>query len=121
MFYLVKNACVQKWNVFCSTEAPLRDFLRLAVISREITAISREIIWPKSKTNKSVCPKLTEVGEMYESDCSQAGDWNCISPGYVEALIYVLSDKGRMFTKVECDWLYGGTIKRFPRRPFLFL
>jgi hypothetical protein len=51
---------------------------------------------------------------MNESDCSQAGDWNCISPGYEEALINVLSGKEHMCTKVECDWLYGGTIKGFP-------
>jgi len=73
---------------------------------------------PKSKTNKqtnkSVCPRLTEAGEMNESDCSQAGGWNCISPGF-EALINVLSGKERMRTKVGCDWLYGGTIKGFPQ------
>jgi hypothetical protein len=51
---------------------------------------------------------------MYESDCSQAGDWNCISPGY-EALINILSGKERMRTKVECGWLYEGTIKGFPQ------
>jgi hypothetical protein len=65
------------------------------------------------QTNKSVCPRLTEAGEVYDSDCFQAGDWNCISPGY-EAVINVLSGKERMRIKVECDWLYGGTIKGFP-------
>jgi hypothetical protein len=62
---------------------------------------------PKSKTNKqtnkSVCPTLTEAGEMNESDCSQAGGWNCISPGYEEELINILAGKARMRTKVECD------------------